>query len=512
MASPIAVASFLLPRGDAAMALASVWLVATIVIAITGALRIARRGTSPIEELSIDVGHLYLPVGGAWLIAARGGLEPLGFREPVVTFTANHFHYAGFAAPVIVGLLGRQLALRRRPGQTDAVASKLVRSTYLVAAPIVIVGIPLVAAGITISRSLEMPAAILLGIGMLLVSMLLARTGAQRLLERGVLVKLTGVGLLVAATSLVLSMAFAVAFTTTGSAGRDALEPVIPFKTMVQFHGAANAYGFALAALLAFAIVPALPRVRVARVLWPRLRAKGFVGVDWFDREGIIDPSRGVTGQVESLDALGHASFHPDRVHPEVRRFYEHSAAFDLVVDPTWHAPFRIGGRAFARFARRFLGQLELPTARGQDDVVTTRLFAVREGSDGRPNANGYVRAYGEGAEARANYVASYAVVDVGGVPHLAPAFPLPRCAMVGVLRFDDGPEAGSLVVSSAPRQGEGTAGEGIYLVTALGAVRLPVSETIEVRADGGALRALHQFRVLGLRAFTLRYELRDRR
>jgi hypothetical protein len=89
---------------------------------------------------------------------------------------------------------------------------------------------------------------------MLIASALLALAAARRLRANGAVAKLSGLGLGVASASLVVSMAFAVAFTTTGSAGREAGEPTIPFSTMVRYHGAANAIGFALAALLAFAV------------------------------------------------------------------------------------------------------------------------------------------------------------------------------------------------------------------------------------------------------------------
>lgn len=247
MAAPIAVASYLAQRtSQAATVLSIVWLIATVLVAASAVVRIVRRGAAPVlkgeaglADLCSDMGCVYLPVGGAWLVAARAGLEPMGFVEPVVTFTANHFHFAGFAAPVAVGLLGHDL----KGGSS--------RRMYRLAAPVVIAAIPLVAAGITLSRSLETPAAILLGVGMLIAALLLAMAGARRVSNGSTA---SGALLLVSAASLLLSMSLVVAFTLTGSAGRGAEEPVIAFQTMVKLHGAVNAWGFAGCALLAFAL------------------------------------------------------------------------------------------------------------------------------------------------------------------------------------------------------------------------------------------------------------------
>ena len=63
----------------------------------------------------------------------RAGLRPLGFPDLIVLLTAVHFHYAGFALPVLTGLVARVL------GGPAAGAACLG----------VIAGVPLVAIGIT---------------------------------------------------------------------------------------------------------------------------------------------------------------------------------------------------------------------------------------------------------------------------------------------------------------------------------------------------------------------------
>lgn len=53
------------------------------------------------------IGCLYLTVGGSWFWADRAGLNPLGFDDAIVRLTALHFHYAGFALPLLCGLMMR---------------------------------------------------------------------------------------------------------------------------------------------------------------------------------------------------------------------------------------------------------------------------------------------------------------------------------------------------------------------------------------------------------------------
>jgi hypothetical protein len=245
VAGPCALLAGLLAPGPAAAALAVPWLAATLLVGLVGALRLRARGLGPLRELAVDAGMLYLPVGGVWFLASRTGVALLGFREPIVTFTAAHFHYAGFAAPVIAGLLGRALG----PGATDRF--------YQGVAGVVILGIPLVAAGIQFSRSLELPAALLLSLGMLGAAALLARTGIRLLLAGPA--RLAGVLRILGGLALVFSMLLAVLFASTGSATRGASEPLIPYAQMAELHGVANALGFSLLALLGFTLAPPGP-------------------------------------------------------------------------------------------------------------------------------------------------------------------------------------------------------------------------------------------------------------
>jgi hypothetical protein len=479
--------------------------------ALAAIARILRRGFLPHEELSIDLGHLYLPIGAIWLIASRAGYSLLGFHEPIVLYTANHFHYAGFAAPVMVGLLGRALGFRRAPFAATAyeLAGPRIELAHRISTALVLGGVPLVAAGIVVSHALELPAAGILGSAMLVVAFL-SFVAARPRIGRGGVVALSGALVALSGLSLVVSMAFALTFAATGSATRGSSAPFIPYASMAAVHGVANAVGFALLGLLAYVLEPPPRRSGPYSGSWPRLFGRGFIGIDFFDRSGAVDDSRHVHGQIADLSRFGHASFLPGRVHPEVRAFYESTADFELRATPEWHPPFRLAGRAFAWFARRMLGQLELPIRPEQGESVSTRLFAVRQNIDGRSDVRGYVRAYGEGRGARANYVGAYSTHQSKDRLLLSCAFPLPYCALLGVLRFENGDASGGIVLSSRPPSGEGPSDEGMFLATRMGPIRLPIDERLAVAArTDGSIQAEHAVRVIGLRAFTLHYTVK---
>ncbi len=242
LAGPAALLSLVMGPGPGAAVLAAAWLVASALTGLVGASRLwASRSLRPLPELAVTMGLLYLPVGAVWLLASRSGVALLGFHEPIVTYTAAHFHYAGLGAPMVAGGLGRVLSERGEGGSW----------LYGYSGVVILLGIPLVAAGIQLGHTLEMPAAVLLASGMLVAAALLARQGGRWLLGAGSgRQRLGGLLLAVSGCSLVFSMMLAVLFAATGSATRGSSEPMVAYRDMADLHGTANALGFALPALL----------------------------------------------------------------------------------------------------------------------------------------------------------------------------------------------------------------------------------------------------------------------
>lgn len=240
------------PPGDAAaIACAAVHLAVCALAGLVGLARLwSRRADrfAPLDAFAIDVGLLLLPVGGVWLVASRAVVPLAGFHEPVVTFTAAHFHYAGFAAPVVLGGAGR---LVRRSGESRA--SCILRRTATV---VVCAGVPLTAIGIATNAVVERVSAVVLACGMLAASTLLVGLASRRAWPRS---RLAAVLFVVSGASLLVTMALAATFALTSSAGRgSSLDGAIPLGTMIALHGGGNAFGFALSGLAALVVLDAV--------------------------------------------------------------------------------------------------------------------------------------------------------------------------------------------------------------------------------------------------------------
>lgn len=217
---------------------------------LAGALAVARLWSrrrarfAPLETFAADAGMMLLPVGGAWLLASRAGVPLAGFEEPVVTFTAAHFHYAGFAAPIVLAGAGALV----REGESRALCTLRRTATIVVCA-----GVPLTAVGIATSRVVERVAAVVLASGMLGASALLALFASRRALARS---RLAAALLVASGASLLVTMALAATFALTSSAGRgSSLAFVFPLQTMIDVHGGGNAFGFAVCGVAALAVL-----------------------------------------------------------------------------------------------------------------------------------------------------------------------------------------------------------------------------------------------------------------
>jgi hypothetical protein len=230
----------LYPRpGLLAGALAGGWLLVTGLFALCGLTRLFTRGLAPIQELAIDAGLLYLPGGDVWLVASRLGVPFLGFSEPWVMLTAAHFHYAGLAAPVIAGAVGRALH-----ASTSSLGRGWLRA-YEIAAAGVMAGPPLVAAGIALWPAVEVASAAVLSLALLLLTAV-----ALRGVVPGMRPRRAGALLAVAVSSLLLSMSCACAYAVGAFLEID----ILLLPTMVWVHGLVNAIGFGAGGLIAFAM------------------------------------------------------------------------------------------------------------------------------------------------------------------------------------------------------------------------------------------------------------------
>src|SRR6266540_5313708 len=227
--------SFLLNSGGSAAILASSWLLVTVMIAVFGFLRLLRRGPVFSREMCIDAGMLYLPVGGIWLVVSRLGIQPIGFGDTIELLTAMHFHFAGFAAPILAGLAGRTL-----PG------SQPLSKVFALAGICIIGSMPLIAAGITFSPALALVGALIISTGLILLAVLVVGWVLRSLNS------FAAQTLLVASS---LSSICAMIFACLYAYSIVAKTVIVDIPQMAMSHGILNSFGFTLCGLLAWSLV-----------------------------------------------------------------------------------------------------------------------------------------------------------------------------------------------------------------------------------------------------------------
>lgn len=226
--------SFRLNQGIAAGVLVSVWFCTVCLIALAGLIRILRAERRLSLELSISAGMIYLPIGGAWLLASRLGVQPLGFGDTIVLLTAVHFHYAGFAAPILAGLAGRCVRHLQAPIRVTAVA-----------ATAIVFGTPIVAAGITLSPKLALLGAFLVTLGLAILAVVVV-CWVVRLLNRRIAQALLSVASLSSLVAMVLACLYSYSIVSHTL--------IVDIPHMAMTHGLLNSFGFALCGLVAWTL------------------------------------------------------------------------------------------------------------------------------------------------------------------------------------------------------------------------------------------------------------------
>ena len=230
VAALVTIASFFFEKGPVSASLSAAWLVFCATVALFGLTRLLSRGLYPLYESSMDAGLLYLSVAGLWLVVYRLGVQPFAYGEMIILLTVVHFHFAGFAAPIIAAMVGRNLA-----GENRRLFSLIVAS--------LIGAMPLVAAGITFSPWLGLLGTLLLATGLALLALLTIVRVLPTISSAGVRVLLS-----IAALSSCAAMVLACLY----SYSLVAHVLIIRISTMAITHGLLNAFGFATCSLLAW--------------------------------------------------------------------------------------------------------------------------------------------------------------------------------------------------------------------------------------------------------------------
>lgn len=231
----LAVIALWLPPGQPAGLLASGWMIVSLVLAASALPQFWPSSFSASANTLrwiLTIARLDLAIGGAWFVASRFGVHPLGTPEPIVLLTAVHFHFAGFATAMIAAAM---LRFSEKQGANRWLRRLL---ALVVAMPF------LVAAGFVISPTFKMAAAVAFSASVAALAIIL-RSLASRTESRTARVLLN-----IAAASVFAGMVLSGIYAIADFRGSD----VLPIPQMARTHGVLNAVGFCLPALLGWLV------------------------------------------------------------------------------------------------------------------------------------------------------------------------------------------------------------------------------------------------------------------
>ena len=279
---------------------------------------------------------------------------------------------------------------------------------------------------------------------------------------------------------------------------------------------------FAAVALLAVAFRRA--RKRAAGIPLSPVTADWYVGPNFVEREGLTTGAE-PAGEVADVAHFAGGAFDPDRLHPEVRRFYERTAGYEMRYRVRWHRPFRTGAAIASRFTSR-IEQLNLPAPGDESwhrlesrflDIAEPGAVAIDDdpAEPAREDVRAWVRTDPETGDAV--FVALYATHHREGEGFVNISIPVPGGGVDTVLR----PE--NLPIEGDGRTGirlttEAAGDPGLYLRTPLGPIQVPGGQSFEVwpAEEGGRgseavdLRATHKMWLCGATFLTVEYEIRQ--
>lgn len=460
----LAVVSLLLSQGEPAAALASGWLLQSLLLALFGVIRWVERSTRTLAELCVDVGLVLSSVSGIWFFFYRLSGNFFGFTGVLVPLTAAHFVTIGMGALMIAGMIGRQL-----PSETKV---------YRGIAWITMISPVIVAIGITHTNLMDGVSPIEV-VGVILLSTSFVSLASYYLIKVRSTIgnPLASLILGLSALTLFVTMALALGY----SVGRFTTWFVFAIPDMVQWHGWLNALGFAGLGVLGWNLVMPQAKGNPHHIPFSRLSGGLRIGATYFESKGMIDDNRRyVNGLVDDLSTYASQACQVSDLSPRLINFYENTADHHLYVYPQWAKSFTYPARFYKWFARR-VNQMNLPLEpESEETTIHSRIVPLVDHLDGRKKVRGWVRTYGETDEVV--YVAAYSSHEYNQTRYMNIAFPLPFGNITSILKLKTFLEHDRMSLSLYSINSPDDVGDqGVYFVTRWLTFRLPFNEVIDV-------------------------------
>lgn len=212
------------------------WNLLTCWMFLVAVLSLLRNSTRRYQLLPIAGGWMLISVGAYWFGSLLLNHHPLGFDRRFVILTAVHFHFAGFALPVITGRLIKHIEFNQPR------LSRLLTAL----SPLMLISILFVGIGIAYSPLVEVFASLIL-VGCCIVIAMSQIYCAPQLLTA------PSWGLSLSGTSLILAACMAALYAVGEYSGNR----ILTIPIMIASHGTLNAFGFSLLGLVCWACLSA---------------------------------------------------------------------------------------------------------------------------------------------------------------------------------------------------------------------------------------------------------------
>lgn len=442
--------------------LAMVYLLFTVVVSLYGLSRFLRRGFHALEEFAIDLGLIYLAIGGMWFFASEANIDT-GFSALITWLTAIHFHYSAFLLPIFVGFLGR---LRK---------TRLFRLVCF----LILISPLVVAVGITFSRWIELFSVIfyIIGIIGLLVITLQARfkTAWQKSI------------VFISFAALPITIGFSLLY-ALGNLGSPYY---VTIDFMLRFHGVMNCLIFGLLGVIGWSLN--VPDSKMLALNFPVSQIRGKIVIGESLLEDKIDNRKKYRGLVDDMKVYESAS-----PSPSIVDFYENTLDYRLFAKVKWKGWFKPLAFLY-RIVSRCVKQLNLPLSNKEVEMVGG-IYPIQDETDGRKAPRAWVRKIGDGVV----FVAIYSEHQTETKTYMNIALPLPWSSMIGILELTQMGD-GLQLASKGCQESDA----GIYLAWRQYLFKLPLAEVFHVNQVGSEeLKAHHKMWILGVPFLTIDYRI----
>lgn len=426
------------------------YLLSTLIIASQGVNRFLRRGFVNTAEMMIDIGLIYIVMGGLWFLAFHLQVNT-GFSPIITWLTAIHFHYSAFLLCITVGLIGRLHMTRY----------------YKFCCAVIAAGPMLVAVGITFSRVVEIISVSLYVVAIFSISfMKWPLPHVQRLFIR------------LAFLTLCITIIWSFLYAYSNLTGTN----LVDIPDMLGFHGLLNCLGFGIAIVIGWSLF--VPPSKHYGFAFPVSKIRGRFSPTNKTARGLVDDMASYVNK-EEIPEL-------------VSEFYERTTQFELKASvqwATWFKPF-----AFVyQFISRKMGQLNLPIS-SKTIVMDGEIWQVDPQNDGREKP----RIWQRSINGDPVFNAIYSKHHVASNTYMNIALPLPFSSMHAILQLSAKEQV--LYLTS---DGQGDAGT--YLAIGSYIFKLPLHEYFVIKEQQGTLTATHQMTLFGIRFLHIDYYIQKK-